>query len=116
MNLDVLTTLSDGAARSLAKAEVVECAKVRLLAAVFKGKAVLMSLALGASLSLPVFAEGEGDSDVTGLVASTDTIVTMVGKVWTLMMSNPLLKTYVGAGLLSVGIGFFLYLKKAARH
>lgn len=93
---------------------LVEAAKVGILAAVAKSKAVLMSAALAVSLALPVFASDSGD--MATLVASTDTITQMVGKVWTLILSNPLLTLFAASSLLSMGIGFFLYLKRAARR
>ena len=97
---------------------VVEVAKAKAAQLWAKSKAVGMALAFGMSLTLPAGAtDGSGSSaDMTAVIGSTDNVVTMVGKVWTLMLSNPLLTTYVGCSMLSIGIGFFLYLKKAARH
>lgn len=81
-----------------------------------KSRAVMMSFALGASLALPAFATENDASDMTKLVNSTDTITQMVGKVWELLMANPLLTLFVASSLLSMGIGFFMYLKRAARR
>lgn len=92
--------------------------KPKLAALWAKSKAVAMSLAVAASLSLPAFAtEGSGSSgSLTNIVSSTDTVTAMVGKAWDMMTSNELLRVYVAAGLLSVGIGFFGYLKRQSRH
>ena len=118
MKLESLMALSDSAARSLVKSAITERAKACLMAACSKSKAVLMSLAFGLSLTSSAFATG-GDSsgsDLTTIVSSTDTVVSMINKAWTVMTSNELLRVYVAAGLLSVGIGFFGYLKRQSRH
>ena len=48
---------------------------------------------------------------------ATDTVTTMVGKAWSMILANPLLTFYAAAGLLSTGIGFFAYMKRTAhRH
>lgn len=47
---------------------------------------------------------------------AVDTVTLMAGKAWALIASNPLLLVYAAAGLLSVGIGFFAYLRRASRH
>lgn len=112
--LVTLMSLSDGAARSLVKSAVVKGAKAKLMAAVSKSKAVLMSVAFGLSLSVPAFATE--DADLTKLVDSTDTVAAMVTKTWGVIVANPLLLTYAGTSFLTIGIGVFMYLKKAARH
>lgn len=92
--------------------------KLALAAAWAKSKAVAMSLAVGASLSLPAFAtEGSsGSSDLATVINATDTITTMMGKAWDMIVANPLTRVSASAGLLSIGIGFFVYLRRAARH
>lgn len=113
----VMTALSDSAARALAKSAIVETAKARLVAAASKARAVLMSALFALALTPSAFAsEGADAGDLATLVSSTDTISTMMGKVWTIMMGNPLLTVFTAGSLLSMGIGFFMYLKKAARH
>ena len=90
-----------------------------IVAAWTKAKAVGISLMVAASLSLPAFAsEGGGSSgaSLSDIVSSTDTITTMVNQAWSMMTSNPLLRVYVAAGLLSVGIGFFGYLKRQSHR
>lgn len=83
-------------------------------------KAVCMRLMVAMALSFPVFASETGGSgsggDLSSIVSATDTITTMVGKAWTIMTGNPLLRVYVAAGLLSTGIGFFSYLSWAAKR
>ena len=50
------------------------------------------------------------------VVDAVDTVTLMVGKAWALIASNPLLLVYAASGLLSVGIGFLVYLRWASRH
>lgn len=50
------------------------------------------------------------------VISATDTVVTMVGKVWALVLSNPLARVYVAGGLLAVGIGFLVALRRSARR
>lgn len=85
-----------------------------------KAKAVAMSAALAASMTLPALAEGESSGGASGgdlstVVSATDTIVTMVGQAWSLMTSNPLTRVSLAAGLLSMGIGFLSLARRAAR-
>lgn len=83
-----------------------------------KTKAVAMSAALAASMTLPAFATGNessGGGDLSTVVSATDTIVTMVGQAWSLMTSNPLTRVSLAAGLLSMGIGFLSLARRAAR-
>lgn len=97
-------------------------AKAKLAALLAKSKAVAMSLMVAMMTTLPAFAEDGGagggatSSDLTTIVSSTDTVVSMINKAWAVMTSNELLRVYVAAGLLSVGIGFFGYLKRQSRH
>lgn len=44
----------------------------------------------------------------------TSTVTDLVGNVWTLMTSNPLLLTFLCVSLLGVGIGVFRMIKGAA--
>ncbi len=48
-------------------------------------------------------------------MAAMDTVITLLGKCWDLMTSNPLLAVCVAAGLLPIGIGIFTALRNAAR-
>lgn len=101
-------------ARGLAR-KAVAWAKPRLSALWAKSKAVGMSAAVAMSLTLPALATSGGSgSDLTTVVSATDTITSMVGKVWTVLLANPLLTVYVAAGLLGTGIGFFKSLRQAA--
>lgn len=43
------------------------------------------------------------------------TVTELMGSVWDLLTSNPLLTLFVAAGLLPVGIGIFCALRNAAR-
>ena len=48
------------------------------------------------------------------ILAMTSTVTDLVGNVWTLMTSNPLLLTFLCVSLLGVGIGVFRMIKGAA--
>ncbi len=48
----------------------------------------------------------------TSITSGISTITEVVGSVWTLMTSNPLVMVFVGAGLLGVGIGIIRRLTK----
>lgn len=50
-----------------------------------------------------------------GITAAMATITTIVGDVFTLMTSNPLLCVFLAAGLLSIGIAVFSEIKGATR-
>ena len=52
---------------------------------------------------------------MNAVITAVDTIVTLMGKVWDLMTSNPLLTLLVAASLLPVGIALFTSLRNAAR-
>ncbi len=49
------------------------------------------------------------------IIAATATVTTMVGKVWDLMISNPLLTVFVAVSLIGVGISVFGQIKGAAK-
>lgn len=48
-------------------------------------------------------------------MSAMDTITQLMGKVWTLMTSNPLLTVFVAAGLIPVGVRAFRAIRNAAR-
>lgn len=48
-------------------------------------------------------------------MSAMDTITQLMGKVWTLMTSNPLLTVFVAAALIPVGVGAFCAIRNAAR-
>ena len=50
--------------------------------------------------------------DDVSITSGVTTITDVVGSVWTLMTSNPLVMVFVGAGLLGVGIGIVRKLTK----
>ena len=91
-------------ARMLAKVK----AKVAALYA--KSKAVGMSLAVAASLTLPAFA---ADS-LAPVTSAADTVTTFVSKAFTMMTGNPLLCVYLASSLIGVGIYKFVQLRRAA--
>lgn len=53
---------------------------------------------------------------LSSVISAVDTIQLMMGKAWEMMLANSVLRVSVAAGLLSVGIGVFAYLRRAARH
>lgn len=52
---------------------------------------------------------------MSAVLSSVDTITQLMGKVWDLLTSNPLLTLFVSASLLPVGIALFTSLRNAAR-
>jgi len=52
---------------------------------------------------------------MSAVMSGMDTIITLMGKVWDLLTSNPLLAVFVAASLLPVGIALFTSLRNAAR-
>jgi len=49
------------------------------------------------------------------VLGAVSTITQLLGNVWELLTSNPLLTLFVAAGLLPVGISLFAALRNAAR-
>lgn len=49
------------------------------------------------------------------VLSAVDTVAEMVGKAWGAITANPLLCVYVAAGLVSLGVGFYRYLRRSAR-
>jgi len=57
-------------------------------------------------------------SSATGLdavMSSTSTLTTLMGNVWTMMTSNPLLTLFLAVAVLSVGVGVFKMIKGASK-
>ena len=52
---------------------------------------------------------------MSAVLSAVDTITQLMGKVWDLLTSNPLLTLFVAASLLPVGIALFTSLRNAAR-
>lgn len=57
----------------------------------------------------------EATNTIATVLEGTETITTLVGDVFDMIVSNPLLCVFVAASLLSVGIGIFKRIKRAAR-
>ena len=88
--------------------------KAKLAALCAKSKAVGMSLAVAASLTLPAFAtEGSGGS-LSSVTSAADTVTTFVTKAFQMMTGNPLLCVYLASSLIGVGIYKFVQLRRAA--
>ena len=49
------------------------------------------------------------------IVGQLDGVVDVMGKVWDIISTNPLLQTFVAIGLLGIAIGLFSAIKNAAR-
>ncbi len=49
------------------------------------------------------------------VLEATDIVASLMGKVWTLMTSNPLLTVIVAAGVLTIGLGIFRKVKRTAK-
>lgn len=50
------------------------------------------------------------------VLTAVDTIPALVNKAWELMLSTPLTRIGLAAGLLSMGIGFLVLLRRSARR
>lgn len=94
--------------------------RVKAAAVWAKSKAVAMSMMVAASLTLPAFAtDGGGSSSSSSsgmalIISAADTVVTFVQKGFDLMTSNPLTAVYLASGLISVGLGKFIMMRRAA--
>lgn len=49
------------------------------------------------------------------LTQATDIVSSAMGSVWTMIIGNPLLIVYAGAGLLALGFRFFRRARRVAR-
>lgn len=87
--------------------------KAKVAALCAKSKAVGMSLALAASLTLPAFASESGGG-LSSVTSAADTVTTFVNKAFTMMTGNPLLCVYLASSLIGVGIYKFVQLRRAA--
>lgn len=52
---------------------------------------------------------------MSAILSAMETITDLMGKVWDLMTSNPLLTLCVAAGLIPIGVRAFVAIRKAAR-
>lgn len=59
--------------------------------------------------------EAASSTGISAILGSTSTITTLVGSVWTLMTSNPLLTVFLCASLLGVGISVFRKIRKTSK-
>lgn len=63
-----------------------------------------------------VITTGSTVTDAAGLLTTATTVITTaMGSVWDLIVGNPLLVVYAGAGLLALGFRFFRRAKRVAR-
>lgn len=74
--------------------------------------AVYRSSLVALALTLPAFAS---DNSLAGVVSATDTVSSLIGKVFTIMTGNALLTVYLAFGLLGAAIRVFKKMKRAAR-
>ncbi len=56
-----------------------------------------------------------GTTGIAVLLTQVDTLTTLMGNVWTVMVANPLLSVMLASSLLIVGIRLFKRIKGAAR-
>lgn len=49
------------------------------------------------------------------VISATDTVASLMGKVWNVMTANPLLTLILAAGVLTIGLGIFRKVKKTAK-
>lgn len=56
-----------------------------------------------------------GAATLAPVTSAMSTLVDVMGKVWEVMVANPLLVVFLAASLLSVGISIFKRVKRAAR-
>lgn len=96
--------LRELARKAAAKAAPV-CAKC---VAVYRSSLVAMAL------TLPAFAS-DNTSSLTSVVSATDTVASLVNKVFSIMTGNGLLTVYLAFGLLGAAIRVFKKMKRAAR-
>lgn len=59
--------------------------------------------------------EGSDTTTLTPVISAIDTLVSLVGKVFDVMVGNPLLVLFLAAGLFSLGIRIFRKAKSAAK-
>lgn len=77
----------------------------------------LMALMTVLFVGVPsAFATDGNSGDMATLTSSLDTVTTLVGKVWNMVLSNPLLTLFMAVSLLFVGIRVFAAIKGVSRH
>lgn len=59
--------------------------------------------------------EGSTTTTVTSILSNVSSIKTVVGDVWDVMTSNPILCVFICVSLLSIGFAVFRKAKRAAR-
>ena len=65
--------------------------------------------------SLALAAQEGSSTGMTAVIEAMNTVTQLMGSVWELMTSNPLLTLFVAAGLIPVGVGAFVAIRNAAR-
>lgn len=84
-----------------------------------KVKAAVLAAATASAMA-PVAMASEGSvaetvQDMTTVMAGFEFVVILLERVWSLLLSNPLLTLFLAAGLVSVGVKAFRKLKGAAK-
>lgn len=79
-------------------------------------KAAVLAAGTASAMSPVAFASAGGsDTGMSSILSSIDTVVSLMGKVWDVMTSNPLLTLFLAVSLLMVGIKVFKRIKAAAK-
>lgn len=60
--------------------------------------------------------EGTASTGMDAVLSATDTITSLMSKIWNVMTGNPLLTLFLAAGVLTLGLGIFRAVKKTAKH
>lgn len=84
------------------------------------GRRMCMAVLAAVMMTVSAFAtdggSGTSDAGMTAVIGALDTVVTLFGKVWTLMTGNPYLAVLLAVSLLSVGFRVFRRAKRVATH
>ena len=59
--------------------------------------------------------EGAASTGLSAVTTAMSTMVTVMGQVWEVMVSNPMLVVFLAASLLAVGVRLFRKIKGAAK-
>lgn len=59
--------------------------------------------------------ENSVSTGMDSVISATDTIASLLGKVWTIMTANPLLVLFLAASVLGIGLTIFRKVKRTAK-
>lgn len=80
-------------------------------------KAAVLAVGIASAMAPVAFATENGVTlgEMASILASMAVVVSLVGSVWDLITSNPLLTVFLAAALLTVGITIFKRIKRAVK-